>query len=408
MRKILFLCLCILVLSRVAADDFGDFSGSYDYGGWSSSDSGWSSSSSDWSSSSSSGWSSSSSGWDSGYSSSSSSHSSYSSSGYSSGYSSSSGSSGYSGSSGSSSYSSSSSGSSGSSSYSSSSGSYNSSGRNESYSSAYDGLFKALNKALMLFVVAVFVFVVIMSFRLRKQIENKPIVQAGSNTNDPEDRFQPPSFTRQTQRKRETVPPGAMRTSIYDVKPIISYSSVDPNFSVEAFKQRLSNIYVRLQNAWQAKDLEPVRPFLTDALYNQYDMQLSNYRHTKTTNVVEHIAVLGISITGWKQQGGEDVIIAVLRSRINDYVIDDATGQVVRGSRTAEKFMEYEYALSRKTGVKTASAKGVRTVNCPNCGSPIDINQSAVCKYCGSTLQAAPEDWVISGIKGLSQRTVGR
>ena len=324
MRKVLFFCLCILILSRVAADDFGDFAGSSDYGG---SDSGWSSSDS--------GWSSSGGGWD--------------------------------------------------------SGSWDS-----GYSGGYRGGGGSLSGGAMLIALVAMIVLAGISYCVNNY------------TNDP---FGRNDYSRRTttpvRRATNPRPSGAMRTSIYDVKPIISYSSVDPNFSVEAFKQRLSNIYVRLQNAWQAKDLEPVRPFLTDALYNQYDMQLSNYRHTKTTNVVEHIAVLGISITGWKQQGGEDVIIAVLRSRINDYVIDDATGQVVRGSRTAEKFMEYEYALSRKTGVKTASAKGVRTVNCPNCGSPIDINQSAVCKYCGSTLQAAPEDWVISGIKGLSQRTVG-
>ena len=333
MRKVLFFCLCILILSRVAADDFGDFSGSYDYGGGG-------------------GWSSSGGGWSSG--------------GGGGGWSGSGG--GYSGGS--------------------------RSGGGYSGGGGGDVLFLAL---AVVGTLAVFGIGYFFKYYLGDLFEG--------DLDPTPDRKR---YSTPVRRIYNPQPPGAVRTSMYDVKPIISYSSVDPNFSVEAFKQRLSNIYVRLQNAWQAKDLEPVRPFLTDALYNQYDMQLSNYRHTKTTNVVEHIAVLGISITGWKQQGGEDVIIAVLRSRINDYVIDDATGQVVRGSRTAEKFMEYEYALSRKTGVKTASAKGVRTVNCPNCGSPIDINQSAVCKYCGSTLQAAPEDWVISGIKGLSQRTVGK
>ena len=337
MKKILLFCLCILILSRVAADDFGDFSGSYDYGGGG----GWSSSGGGWSSSGGGG------GWSSGGGS---------------------GGGGWSG------------------------------GGGGGYSGGGGGGGDVL--VILLAVVGTLAVIGIPYFF---KYYMGDLFEGDCDPTPDRKRYSTPG-----RRIYVPQPPGAMRTSIYDVKPIISYSSVDPNFSVEAFKQRLSNIYVRLQNAWQAKDLEPVRPFLTDALYNQYDMQLSNYRHTKTTNVVEHIAVLGISITGWKQQGGEDVIIAVLRSRINDYVIDDATGQVVRGSRTAEKFMEYEYALSRKTGVKTASAKGVRTVNCPNCGSPIDINQSAVCKYCGSTLQAAPEEWVISGIKGLSQRTVGK
>ena len=299
MRKILFLCLCLLFLSRTATTDFGDFSGGSDYGGGS--DSGWSSSGSG--------------GWSSG-----------------------------------------------------GGGGYGiSSGSTE-------------DTVIILALMAVG-FIVMFGIGV-----------AGGSIN----------------QQDTDNPPGAERTDPRTLRPIGSYSSVDPNFSEEAFKRRLSNIYVELQHAWQAKDLKPVRPFLTDVLFFQYDRQLNNYRDSGTTNVMEQIEVQEVFISGWKREGEEDVIIAELRAKLIDYVIDDATGQLVRGSRTAEKHMEYEYAMSRRAGVKTSGSGRMRTVKCPNCGFAVVINQSAVCPYCDSRIRASAIDWTISGIKGLSQRTVGK
>ena len=209
-------------------------------------------------------------------------------------------------------------------------------------------------------------------------------------------------------KRRSVDPPGAARTNPYTLLSIKGYPSVDPGFTEEGFRKRLSYIYVQLQHAWQAKDLKPVRPYLTDALFQQYDLQLNSYRNTGTTNVMENITVQNVTLSGWKRQGEEDLIVAVLRARLRDYVIEDATGKLVRGSRTAEKIMEYEYTMTRPRGVKTGTAGGMQTVNCPNCGSALSINQSTVCPYCGSTVQAPAANWVISEIKGLSQRTVGK
>ena len=34
--------------------------------------------------------------------------------------------------------------------------------------------------------------------------------------------------------------------------------------------------------------------------------------------------------------------------------------------------------------------------NCPNCGAPVDINASATCPYCNSTLVKVSSDYVLS------------
>lgn len=207
--------------------------------------------------------------------------------------------------------------------------------------------------------------------------------------------------------RKTTVVPGALPTDASTLRPVSEYNSVDPAFSQPEFCEELSNMYVRFQNAWQDKKLDGIRPCLSDAFYAQVDRQLDAYRKNRQTNRIERISVLGVDLIGWKQESGNDVMIARLRTRIVDYVVDDATGNIIRGSNTAEKFMTYEWNLIRSSGMTTSEDKGVNASSCPNCGAPLDLNKSAKCEYCGSVIESDKFDWVLAGIKGLSQKTMG-
>lgn len=203
------------------------------------------------------------------------------------------------------------------------------------------------------------------------------------------------------------VMPGAQATDPSTLRSMSDYPALDPQFSEAAFREKLSNLYVQFQNAWQSKDLTPLRPYLTDAFYNKCDRQLDAYRQNRQTNRIDRPSVLGVELVGWKQEAGVDVVVARLRTRIVDYVTDDATGSVVRGSNTAEKFMEYEWDLVRTSGQISAEGTGTTSQSCPHCGAPINVNHTAICEYCGSVLTTDTFDWAVREIKGLSQRTVG-
>ncbi len=206
---------------------------------------------------------------------------------------------------------------------------------------------------------------------------------------------------------RPVVAPGAQPTPKSSLYSPADYLKVDPGFSASDFNEKLANLYVRFQNAWAAKDLSELRPYLTDAFFAQMDRQLDNYRRNHQTNVVERISVLGTEIYGWKQEQNDDVMIARLRTRITDYVVNDANGAVVRGSKTAEKFMDYEWELVRAKGKKTGADAPTAVHNCPNCGAVLNINRTARCEYCGSIVTVDDYDWVVRNIKAISQRTSG-
>ena len=202
---------------------------------------------------------------------------------------------------------------------------------------------------------------------------------------------------------------GAGFTNYSELVPISTIKGADPNFSEAAMKEKISNLYVRMQNAWQAKEFEGIRPFMTDALYSQFKLQLDELSRSECTNYVERIAVLDVELTGWRSDEVVDAIVAIVNTRIVDYTTNDRTGKLVSGSQTVEKFMTYEWTLIRSKGMTTPVFSGegsedTATIHCPSCGAPVEINQSAKCPYCYSVISAADYDWVISAIKGIAQR----
>ena len=188
--------------------------------------------------------------------------------------------------------------------------------------------------------------------------------------------------------------------------PISTLRESDPNFSEQAFREKLSNLYVQMQNAWQDRDFEPMRPYMTDALYTQFDRQLDELRKNGQTNHIDRIAVLGVTFSGWRTDEKNDSIVALVSTRIVDYTLDDRSGKLVSGSTSIEKFMTYQWTLVRTKGMQTPAPGEAETAakHCPSCGAPLDVNASARCPYCGAVVSARDFDWAISEIRGISQR----
>ena len=198
---------------------------------------------------------------------------------------------------------------------------------------------------------------------------------------------------------------GAARTPDSKLTPMSEYAALDPNFSAADMREKLSNIYVQMQNACTARNLEPLRPYFADALYQQFDRQIRALIANRQINCVERIAVLDVDLRGFFQEGGEDHLVAELKTRITDYTVNEDTGAVVSGSKTAERFMTYEWDLSRPTGSLTEAAGAVTERHCPNCGAPLSINESAKCPYCDTVITFRDHDWTIYAVKGIAQRT---
>ena len=175
--------------------------------------------------------------------------------------------------------------------------------------------------------------------------------------------------------------------------------AIDPNFSADKFIGFSREVFMKIQEAWTAKDWKIIRPFESETLFNQHKQQLDEYIRLGKTNVVEKISIKHCSLHGFQQDGDKEVLTVWLNAIMRDYVIDDATKKVLESDPNRDWYMKYEMVFNRKAGVKTDPGKKGNTItNCPNCGAPTEITSSGQCAYCGSVITNGEHDWVLTDI----------
>ena len=206
-------------------------------------------------------------------------------------------------------------------------------------------------------------------------------------------------------KKQQNKPQGAQRTPDSRLQPLGDLAVTDPSFDANAMQEKISNLYVQMQNCWTDKNIESLRPYFTDAFFTQMERQLNGLKSRGLTNHVDRIAVLGVNLRGFYKQGGDEHLIVELRTRIVDYTVQDSDKKLVSGDRNREKFMTYEWDMCRAEGSVTTREGTMQSVSCPGCGAPLSINTTAKCPYCGRVVTLDEHDWALCAIKGISQTT---
>ena len=174
---------------------------------------------------------------------------------------------------------------------------------------------------------------------------------------------------------------------------------IDPAFSSEKFVGFAREVFMKIQEAWTARDWQPIRPFESEALFNQHKQQLDEYLRLGKINVVEKIGIKHCSLHAFRQDGDKEVLTVWLNAVMRDYVIDDKTKKVLESDPNRDWYMQYEMTFCRKAGLKTdPGKKGNSITNCPNCGAPTEVTSSGQCAYCGSVITNGEHDWVLTDI----------
>lgn len=206
-------------------------------------------------------------------------------------------------------------------------------------------------------------------------------------------------------KKQQNKPQGAQRTPDSRLQPLGDLAVTDPSFDANAMQEKISNLYVQMQNCWTDKNIESLRPYFTDALFTQMERQLNGLKNQGLTNYVDRIAVLGVNLRGFYKQGDKEHLIVELRTRIVDYTVQDSNNKLISGDRNREKFMTYEWDMCRTAGSVTSKEGVMHSVSCPGCGAPLSINTTAKCPYCGRVVTLDEHDWALCAIKGIAQST---
>ncbi len=117
---------------------------------------------------------------------------------------------------------------------------------------------------------------------------------------------------------------------------------MDPRFDEVGFKEWCSDTFFRIQAAWMHRDLEKVRPLLTEEMREAFGKQIEEVRGKRQINRLENIAVRSVELTeAWQEQGLDYITVRFLANLL-DYTVDEASGNVVSGSDSDPvKFEEF-------------------------------------------------------------------
>lgn len=173
--------------------------------------------------------------------------------------------------------------------------------------------------------------------------------------------------------------------------------NIIPNFNSKEFLEEAFDIYKRVQIAWMNFDLDSVRDVITDEMYNMYSSQLDTLSVKGEKNIMENMILQDSYVSAIKEQNGIVTLTVISDIKQNDYIIDEKTGNVLRGNKNTVMYMTYE--------LKFAKSLNAKVDKCPNCGADLgEMNGSTVCQYCGSKIVSDGGNWVLTEKNAIAQR----
>ncbi len=170
----------------------------------------------------------------------------------------------------------------------------------------------------------------------------------------------------------------------------------DPELSWPAFEARVATIFRAFHESWTAQDLGPVRPFLSDNLFDTQAYWVAAYKAQGLRNISERPELKSTELCKIDSDGHYDTVTVRMWAQNLDYTLD-ASNRVVGGDRgKVRQYTEYWTLIRGRGAHGTPKAERV----CPSCGAPAEqINMAGTCQHCGNKVTNGQFDWVLSRIE---------
>ncbi|MBI5361830.1 MAG: TIM44-like domain-containing protein [Planctomycetes bacterium] len=177
----------------------------------------------------------------------------------------------------------------------------------------------------------------------------------------------------------------------------------DPAFDDARFLARAQAAFSRAQSAWCAQDLEPLRPFVSDGVFERFSLQIEEQREQGWRQGMDALRVGAPWIQHVEEGRRFDTIVVRIPFEADVHRRELANGRRIAGSELPRGSFEECWSFVRRRGAKTSGAAGLIEGACPNCGAPLAMNQSALCASCGVLVQSGEFDWVLAEITQASE-----
>ncbi|MFO0546761.1 MAG: TIM44-like domain-containing protein [Polyangiaceae bacterium] len=186
-----------------------------------------------------------------------------------------------------------------------------------------------------------------------------------------------------TQAAVRQLPPRARRD-------LESIRATDPDFSIVLLEDFLYTLYSEVHTARGANQLDKLAPYLGP---------MARRALTYPAGRVQSIVVGSMS---FREFDNTDP------SRYRAVVeFESNYAEVAADGREFAVWVVERWWLSRARTAKSRPPERARTIDCPNCGAPLDKVVGGTCRYCNQVVDQGNLDWTLDGVHVVSREARG-
>lgn len=168
----------------------------------------------------------------------------------------------------------------------------------------------------------------------------------------------------------------------------------DTNFNEGSFKSYVANVFVKLFTSVMLDELDNVKHFLSEDVYNQYKSKIDDLNNKGLRQIYDELNVKDSSIIKVSITDTDFIVTVIVTSRYMDYIVDKNSGNFISGNNQYRIEKNYTLIFTKK---RNFLQQGV-VRKCPGCGASISVNTSGKCEYCGTIYNLEKYDYILTSI----------
>ncbi|HMD01493.1 MAG TPA: TIM44-like domain-containing protein, partial [Candidatus Baltobacteraceae bacterium] len=178
---------------------------------------------------------------------------------------------------------------------------------------------------------------------------------------------------------------------------LTALQAADPAFELETFLQRAEMTYYIVKRAYQQGDPAAGQAYLAPALFARWSAEIAALKGAGRRILYESLNVRGVRIASVQHDETGDAI-AVQIDAVARTKIFGPDGRIISDAGDDQRFGE-RWHFGRAAGAKTLASGGVIAQKCPDCGAPLELNETGACKHCGAAAGTGRADWTVTAFE---------